>query len=106
MLKNQKYTIIFITAYLLISVLIGLILVLTTNRNDLFPITMIIATVGLLLVFNIRASHFSRVKYTKESLKEKMDKEVIENHKNATKLLFIFFLIMCVISLVTALTIH
>ena len=106
MLKKQKFTFFFITAYLLVSVLTGLILVLTIGRNDLFPITMIVMTVGLLLYFNIRASYFSRLKYTMIKHKEKISEEMIENHKTATKILFVFFLIMCVISLVTALTIH
>ena len=106
MLKKQKPIIIFITVYLLVTIAIGLILVLVKNRNDLFPITMIVSTVGFLLFLNIRASHYSKLKYMKKQAREEMDKEVVEKHNTATKILLIFFVIMCIISLVTAITIH
>ncbi len=102
MLNKQKKLIYFITGYTIIAAAVGLILVLAFDRNDLLPVTFIVATVLILLFINMRASHFSRIKYTKQLNKEKLDEEELKAHSLGTKILFGYFLIMTIISIVSA----
>ena len=106
MLKNQKNLIIFLSAYIVLTVVVGLILTLVNNRNDLFVITFIVSTIGLLLYINVRSGHYQRIKYYKLRNKEKISDEDIINHRQGTIILLIFFIIMVIVCFITGFTVR
>lgn len=89
-MKNKKLTIILVILGInLIPILIGMILVLSIKRNDLFEI--LTAAFGLLyiILFLIRANHNLKVnkKMEQESEKVEIDFEKIKNFKISQRIL-------------------
>ena len=100
--ENNKKYIIILSIYIVVTYLIGLILVLATHNTDLLGISSIIATLLLLLYINWRSSRNKTIKFKKEYYTKKKEKDS-EEYKSQQKILWIFFLVLVVLSIISCL---
>lgn len=106
MIKRQKKLIILLSILFIIAFVFPAIIIIITKNEDVFPISLAIFCVIILLILNVRASKIDRLKFIAKANKKEVEKDIIKTHKEGQKLLWITFGIMVLITIIVSITIY
>lgn len=103
MIERNKKLIIILSIFLVISHLIAIPFMIIFKRTDILAITMIIATLCLVLWMNIRSSLKIKKNYKEKYYKKKKQEDDFK-YKEESKIYFIFLIIFLLITLIECFT--
>ena len=106
MIKRQKNLIILLSVLFVLALIVPGIIIIITKTEDVFPVSLAIFCVIILLILNVRASRADKIKFIARNNKKEVDNDFIKTHKEGQKLLWIIFIIMVLITIIVSISIY